>query len=291
MVAFQVQVKQPDGSFKLVDEPTPDMREQVGICNVCGKEVYVRSGPKRTYWAHRYNETCEPKPGFVPMVPSVESYATNAGAVKNPESKLEEEFAATHPAPMVNWEPVILRERESDVSRSRRLSEEMKAAREEQEKERADHRRRMDDAISYVKSQESSEQDFIAMTLRRHQEEVHTANDFNWNCPIDAPIVRLDLPWVTLWALSKRQIFSLPMGDFKIERLVRAQLFLKPSFTYEDYRNDRASLVKVVERGELAKALPYEELLPHAGHRLRNALVQPDLTGEHPMLRFWKLEK
>lgn len=317
MVSFQVAIRQDDGSFRLVGDPTPDMREMVGVCNRCGKEVYVRSGPQRTYWAHRANETCEPKPGFVPFTVTTDESHRNKGAVKAEDSTLEAEFAAAvasdEPASGVDEEPLqepfdreeYLRNCESRREEKERRKEQERIERERKKEERREFERieQAEREAKAARRREMAEENkrlmadsdvSTKMLVEIAKMRFENESAFSVKLTPVSPMPKYELPWLTLWALSKEYRFFIPDEDWQGPTCeCEVELVLKRDYTAADYQRERDVLLPTLDSVAIREMPTYDSLCRFAatGRPLRIAQAKSDIREGARIIRFRRFRK
>lgn len=179
----------------------------------------------------------------------------------------------------------------SEKKRKAKLRKEWRELEEDYEREKREERqRRIADAVSLLRDKEQEMDKTVVYENWRHKEQLRTINDFIWESKDALPLVRMELPWLVLWAISKKHIFAIPMGDFKIDGLCRVELCLKNGYSFDDYDKDLEWLKGVLDEPALNGLPQFEKLKPHEGRMLRVGLVQPDLSGDKALLRFNKLK-
>lgn len=157
-------------------------------------------------------------------------------------------------------------------------------------KKREEYGRRIDAAVSSLRDNEPVMNKTVEYGNRRFKDLLRTHNEFVWESKDALPLVRMELPWLVLWVISKNHIFTIPMGDFKIDGLCRVELCLKNGYSFDDYNKDLEWLKVVLDEPALNGLPQFEKLKPHEGRMLRVGLVQPDLSGDKALLRFNKLK-
>ena len=156
---------------------------------------------------------------------------------------------------------------------------------------REESQRRIANAASLLQDKKPEMKKTVAYGVWRFGEERRTTNDFVWEANGPLPHVRLELPWLKLWALAYKRIFSIPKGSLKVEGLCRAELCLKNGYNSADYDKDLEELKTVLDCQALNGLPQFEKLKLWEGRVLRVGLVQPDLSGGKALLRFNNLEK
>ena len=180
----------------------------------------------------------------------------------------------------------------SEKKRKAKLRKEWRELEEDYEREKREEcQRRIADAVSLLRDKEQEMDKTVVYENWRHKEQLRTINDFIWEAKEALPQIRMELPWLKLWALAGKYIFSIPMGDLKADGLCRAELCLKNGYGSVDYDKDLEELRSVLDEPALAELPQFEKLRPYEGKVMRVGLVQPDLSGEKALLRFNKLEK
>lgn len=91
---YEIFIQDESGQFvRAPNPPPPEWRERKGVCRRCGEKVFVKAGPKRSFWTHGKGKTCVPKPNSVDdSITAVEQYEHNRGALSAGDDKLKSDF-------------------------------------------------------------------------------------------------------------------------------------------------------------------------------------------------------
>lgn len=206
----------------------------------------------------------------------------------------EEELLVCRDKYRAEFYDVVEKEVSVAVERKRKakLRKEWRDRYKEYEREkREESQRRIVDAGFLLQDDDREMDKTVEYGIWRFKELRRTIDDFIWEAKEALPLIRMELPWLKLWALAKKHIFSIPMGDLKVDGLCRAELCLKNGYGSADYDKDLEELRSVLDEPALTGLPPFEKLKPYEGKILRVGLVQPDLSGDKALLRFNKLGK
>lgn len=189
----------------------------------------------------------------------------------------------------------IIDKEEREAAEEKHRAKEWKALRDKyndyEREQRKESQARINDALSSLQGKESEMKKTVAYGSWCFEERMRTINDFIWEAKESLPLIRMELPWLKLWALAKEYIFSIPMEGLKVDKLCRVELCMMNGYGPADYDKDLEELRIILDEAALTGIPQFEKLRPYEGAILRVGLVQPDLSGEKALLRFNKLEK